>query len=216
MARTPTAEQIKASLPPMPAPIGKTPKITNPKQLAAAIACLAGIDARTAAVSGKRQAETDQVNQRWADHLNMEVGGQQVPFEKYRADVLAAINLYVPDHKPDIFTDGKQTARFACGQVSYKSKPGGVAMASGTKADDIATAIAKKSKLQATIDELLKKLDLVGWLNVKVSLDLQGIKKRFKDGKLKKSQLKKGLIVEQKTETIEVKAFASPERSEAA
>lgn len=207
----------EASLPGFPKPtLGKAPKIANTGQLALALACIAGIDARAKAVAGQRQAEVDTVNQRWAGHLNMEIGKQSVPCEQYRADLIAAIEVYVPEHKADIFAAGKQTARFACGQVSYVSKAGEVAVASDAKAGDIATAIAKKSKLQAKLDELLATLGLTEWLSVKVSLDLAGIKKRFKAGKLKKSQLKKGLIVTENTETINVKPFATPERSEAA
>lgn len=205
-----------STLPPLPVSLGKTPQIKNVEQLAQAVRCLSEIDARLSAVAAQRQAELDQVNLQWARALQFSLGKTSVPLEQYRAQVQAAAEEYVLQHKADVFTNGAQTTRFACGEVSYKEQPAQVALGEGVKPKEVADALAKKSKLKDALDTLLTTLQLTSWLKLSWSLDLAAIKSQFTRGKIDKRHLPNGLEVRPKREFVIIKPLTAPERSEAA
>jgi len=192
---------------------GAKPRLKTPADLAAAVAVIGSIDARTQAVEAHRKVQTDQLNEACAAELQMDVDGVLTPSDTYRSTLIAAIESYLPKAKQDIFGD-TQTARFPCGEVSYKSKSAAVALAESVKAAEVADKLAKRKKLMDLLNGLLEQTGLEGWLRLKFELDLSAIQKRFRSGKLKKKDLPTGLTVVAAGETYAVKPYAAPDRLE--
>lgn len=212
--------QPAAGSPPEPfrveTPTTRWPEIENCGELAEALRVVATLDARRKTVEAERDAAVHQVEQQTAAKLHVVVDGERITFDEWRANIIEAIERFVPKHKPEVFTDGKQTVRFPAGQVSYKRIAPAVRVDQDVKATDIAERLAKRKKLYEALDSLLKRLKLDGWLRINVALDLQAIQKRYADNQLKPKQLPAGLIVSDEREDITVKPLDQPERADAA
>lgn len=190
------------------------PVLGSSVDLANAIAEISAIDARMKAVEARRQVELDKLNQQCAEQLQVELDGETVPAESYRAALVAAIEAFLPEAKDKVFTSGSQTVRFPCGEVAYKATPATVALCEGVKAPDVAKSLANRTKLSEQLQELLEKNSLTGALRLKYELDLAGWQRRFKDGLIKKRDLPKGLQITPAGESFSIKPFVSPDRTE--
>lgn len=192
----------------------KEPTLTSSIDLANAIAEISAIDARIKVVEARRQVEHDKINQQCAEQLQIEVDGELVPAETYRAALIAAIETYLPQAKGEVFTEGTQTVRFPCGEISWKTRPATVSLEEGVKAADVAKSIATRKRLTEQLHELLEQTGLMGTLRLKYELDLAGLQRRFRDGLLKKRDLPKGLTVVPSGESFSIKPLTSPDRAD--
>src|SRR5690606_20331617 len=134
----------------------RSPEITDCEELAEAIRVVATLDARQQTIEADRDVEVQRIEQQAAALQHVVVDGERITFAEWRANIIAAVERFVPRHKATVFADGKQTVRFPAGQVSYRRIEPAVRVADDVRADEIADRLAKRKKLHEALDSLLK------------------------------------------------------------
>lgn len=215
---TTAPERPAAPAPAFSTPLRTKPALKSPADMAEAVRCIAWLDNRKRTIETERDSAVARLRENAARemHVELDEGGARLTFDEWRGQLVAAIENYVGGHKAEVFTGDVQTVRFAAGEVSYRERKAEVVLADGVKPADIVERLKKRKGLVAAVEKLAEKTGVAGWLRIKFELDLADIKKRFKDGKLRKRDLPIGLVIQDAGEDVTIKPSATPDRADSA
>jgi len=166
--------------------LGLQPEVTSEQDIATALRQMSFCRSRSETVAARMDQQIRLVRDQAAQDLNITVDGEQVPIEEYEDRLCDAILSYADAHRDEVFAEGK-TVKYSAGELKLRKVPLKI-VCEVEREVAIGSLMGSFGDAASTLLDSVRKI-VSPWLQIKFSLDLEGIKRAYKADELTEDDL---------------------------